>query len=113
MQQDIVQCFAPVLTVRSDTFVVRCYGEADNQKSGTTEGRAWCEAVVQRVPDYFDQMNDPAVAAGGDATPVYNWSAYIGRGRTGSLSTIVDSLNLTFGRRFKIISFRWLNETDL
>ena len=63
MQQDLVQCFSPVMTVRSDTFVVRCYGEADNQVTGATEGRAWCEAVVQRVPDYVDQT-DPVLTSG-------------------------------------------------
>ena len=96
MQQDIVQAFAPVMTTRSDTFVIRCYGEADNQKTGATEGRAWCEAVVQRVPDFVDQ-NDPAVLATGDAASIAS----------------LNSNNQTFGRRFKIASFRWLNQTDL
>ena len=33
MQQDVVQAFAPAMTVRSDTFVVRCYGESNNPKA--------------------------------------------------------------------------------
>jgi hypothetical protein len=122
MQQDLVQAFAPVMTVRSDTFVVRCYGEADNQKSGATEGRAWCEAVVQRVPDYIDQV-DPALTATsaytspaiskapaslGDATPVYDQIT-----NPGTSIPIVDTMNQVLGRRFKVISFRWLNESDL
>ncbi len=122
MQQDIVQAFAPVMTVRSDTFTVRCYGEADNQKSGGTEGRAWCEAVVQRVPDYLDQT-DPALTATnaytspavqyapaslGDATPVYDQIT-----NPGTPNPIVDTTNQVLGRRFKVISFRWLNESDL
>lgn len=96
IQQDIVQSFAPMMTVRSDTFVIRCYGEADNQATGLTEGRAWCEAVVQRCPDFIDQT-DTALQQAGDATPLSN----------------VNITNQTFGRKFKIISFRWLNETDL
>ena len=99
MQQDLVQCFSPIMTVRSDTFLVRCYGEADNIKTGATQGRAWGEALVQRLPDYVDQT-DPALSAGsnlGDATPLAN----------------VSVTNQTFGRRFKVVSFRWLNETDL
>ena len=124
MQQDLVQCFSPVMTVRSDTFIVRCYGEADNQVTGAPEGRAWCEALVQRVPDFVDQT-DPALSATnaytspsisqapsslGDATPLYDRLS-----NPGALNPnpIVDSINLTFGRRFKLISFRWLNETDL
>jgi hypothetical protein len=120
MQQDVVQCFSPVMTVRSDTFVVRCYGEADNQRTGATEGRAWCEAVIQRYPDYIDQTDtalstalSPATNAAGDGTPVYDWAAYNRNLQTGSLNQVVDSLNLEFGRRFKIVSFRWLNESDL
>jgi hypothetical protein len=107
MQQDIVQCFSPVMTVRSDTFVVRCYGEADNQITGAPEGRAWCEAVVQRCPDYIDQTNS-------DATPVYNWTSYLANGKQlPSQWQLVTNTNFTFGRRFKIVAFRWLNETDL
>jgi hypothetical protein len=110
MQQDLVQAFAPVLTARSDTFVVRCYGEADNPKAldgygnPKAEARAWGEAVVQRLPEYVDQtdanlysINSPSLQALGDSTPVNS----------------VDSVNATFGRRFKIVSFRWLNESDL
>ena len=105
MQQDLVQCFSPVMTVRSDTFLVRCYGEADNVHSGATAGRAWGEAVVQRLPDFVDQT-DPALSLPtnnplGDATPLI------------SVSGSVSSTNQTFGRRFKVVSFRWLNESDL
>ena len=95
-QQDLVQAFAPVMTVRSDTFVVRCYGESINPKTLAKEGQAWGEAVVQRVPDFVDQ-SDSSLAALGDASPVAS----------------VNPANQTFGRRFKIVSFRWLNETDL
>jgi len=100
MQQDIVQCFSPVMTARSDTFVIRCYGEYDNPKTGANEGQTWGEAVVQRIPDFVDQ-SDPNLSAAsgglGDATPISK----------------VDVTNKTLGRRFKIVSFRWLNETDL
>ena len=110
MQQDLVQAFSPVMTARSDTFVIRCYGETDNPKSldafgyPKAQARAWGEAVVQRVPEYLDQTdanlystNPPALQALGDGTPVGN----------------VDLVNAALGRRFKIVSFRWLNESDL
>ncbi len=42
----------PWLTVRSDTFRVRAYGDAVNRSDPTrTESTAWCEAIVQRVKD--------------------------------------------------------------
>ena len=120
MQQDLVQAFAPVMSARSDTFVVRCYGEVNNPKLLNSDktpkpiARAWGEAVVQRLPDYVDQTDPKLYGTNvygtnlGDATPPYD--------RITSLTSptpIVNGTNLTFGRRFKVVSFRWLNESDL
>ena len=113
MQQDLVQAFAPVMTARSDTFVIRGYGEAKNAQ-GIVQARAWCEAVVQRLPDYVDQ-SDPALAGNntygnklGDATPPY-------RRRTNATdpTALVGKINETFGRRFSMNSFRWLHESEI
>ena len=52
----IMTAIGPMLTVRSDTFRVRAYGEALNpvpepgQTVGKVEATAYCEAVVQRTP---------------------------------------------------------------
>ena len=99
-QADIMTALAPVLFPRSDTFVIRSYGEALNPTTSTAsvpviEGRAWCEAVVQRVPDYFDPT-----AATGDAAEV-------------APAALVNPINTTLGRRFKIVSFRWLTRSDI
>ena len=75
------------MMVRSDTFVIRGYGEASNS-SGSA--RAWCEAVVQRIPAFVDPANSP------DAT-----------------IDELDEMNLKFGRRFNIISFRWLSAGEV
>jgi hypothetical protein len=99
MQQDLVQCFSSVMTVRSDTFMIRVYGEERNPKTGVIESQAWGEAVVQRTPEFLDQ-SDPVVSnvtGAGDATPLAS----------------VDSTNQQFGRRFKIVSFRWINQNEL
>jgi hypothetical protein len=99
-QADILTTLGPVLTARSDTFLVRAYGESVNPllaktDAGYVTGTAWCEAVVQRVPDYVD-----------DALPAET-----------DLSTAPTSAakttNLQFGRRFKIISFRWLSSDEI
>ena len=74
------------MTVRSDSFVIRAYGEAG--APGGAKVRAWCEAVVQRVPDYLD----PAEAA---------WD------------TPELPVNLRFGRRFVEVSFRWLSPSEI
>lgn len=90
-QADILTALAPVLTPRSDTFLVRTYGEAINPATNTTEGRAWCEAVVQRVPEYLDAVDAPEVLPG----------------------DLTSEVNRTGGRRFKVISFRWLTRADI
>ncbi|WFB36839.1 hypothetical protein P3T73_03560 [Kiritimatiellota bacterium B12222] len=85
MQGDLLQSLAPILQVRSDTFVVRSFGETSN---GTS---AWCEAVVQRVPDYLDDSNASWENAQDD--------------------TLAD-VNRIMGRQFEIVSFRWLNSDE-
>jgi len=91
-QADIMTALAPVLFARSDTFLIRTYGESVNPATGATEGRAWCEATVQRVPEYFDASADDAVVLPDELT---------------------SALNLRYGRRFKVISFRWLTRSDI
>jgi hypothetical protein len=88
-QADVLQSLAPVITCRSDTFTVRGYGEAKDA-SGNVIARSWCEAVVQRVPEFVDPADaaDTAIA---------------------SLSPV----NQTFGRRFEIISFRRIPTAEL
>ena len=49
-QGDIISALAPFLSARSDTFRIRAYGEAHNPSTGMIEARAWCEALVQRLP---------------------------------------------------------------
>jgi hypothetical protein len=87
-QNDLLALLAPILFVRSDTFVIRAYGEVRNPFSSATGGQAWCEAVVQRVADYVDP-SDPAGAS--PSTPD----------------------NQAYGRRFLVVGFRWLTAVDL
>jgi len=86
-QADLLSTLGPHLSARSDTFMIRTYGESLNPVTQAKEGRAWCEAIVQRVPDYVDASQRPEAKAGG--------------------------LNATLGRKFKIVSFRWLGPQDL
>jgi hypothetical protein len=98
-QADLLAALGPVLTARSDTFTIRTYGETTNPATGETDGRAWLEAVVQRFPDYIDQ-SDPALTSGpalGAATP----------------PEAVNPLNRQFGRRYRVVSIRWLSPSDI
>jgi len=48
----IMTALGPMLTVRSDTFRVRAYGEAVNPADPSSiEALAYCEAIVQRTPE--------------------------------------------------------------
>lgn len=88
-QADVLQSLAPVITVRSDTFTIRGYGEA-RDAAGKVIARSWCEAVVQRSPQFVDPT-DAADAAIASVTPT----------------------NQRFGRRFEIISFRQLAPSEI
>ena len=77
---------SPGLSARSDTFVIRGYGES--VANGKVKARAWCEAVVQRVPE-----------------PVRPDEAGLNPKEGGGLPD--------FGRRFRVKSFRWLNRNEV
>ncbi|MBI2812857.1 MAG: hypothetical protein HYX71_01065 [Opitutae bacterium] len=48
----IMTALGPMLTVRSDTFRIRAYGDALNPADAAkVEAVAYCEAIVQRTPD--------------------------------------------------------------
>ena len=89
-QGDILTSIAPVLSVRSDTFIIRAYGEALDIK-GKVTARAWCEAVVERDRDY----TNPADSM--ETLP----------------ANLTQATNKNFGRRFNVVSFRWLNSSEI
>jgi hypothetical protein len=86
-QADVLQVIGPALSARSDTFVIRTYGDAVDE-SGNIQARAWCEATVQRTPEPVEPdesgLNPKKAGQPGD-----------------------------FGRRIRITSFRWLNPDEV
>ncbi len=103
IQSDLLKPISNTLSVRDDTFRIRAYGESTD-KSGKVIARAWCEVIVQRVPEYTDGSNSCEVPA-----RTINSS--------GEFSDIDNSqlteTNRRFGRRFEIINFKWLKESDI
>ena len=97
MQADILTPIGPRLTVRSDSFLIRAYGEARDKNNKIT-AQAWCEATVQRTPDYLDPA-DPSHAA----------VNITGR----SIPFLEKPVNKSFGRRFITTSFRWINPSEI
>lgn len=88
-QGDILSSVGSVISVRSDTFRIRAYGEALDPDQKIL-ARAWCEAVVQRVPEFVDPKDIP--------------SAEI---------AAVSDVNKRFGRRFMVTGFRWLAQDEV
>jgi Tfp pilus assembly protein PilX len=89
-QGDLLTSIGSFITVRSDTFKIRAYGDARDKNNGVS-ARAWCEAVVQRLPEYVDSKDDASTA----------------------YDNLKSDTNKVMGRRFVVISFRWLNENEI
>lgn len=91
-QADVLAPVLHLLVPRSDTFLIRAYGETHHPVSGKVEGRAWCEAVVQRYPDLVPVSPTPPSFA---ETLQPRWEAF------------------PLGRRFRVVQFRWLGPADV
>lgn len=94
-QARLLTALGPQIAVRSDTFVIRTYGDA-RAASGKVLSRAWCEVVVQRTPQYVDSNDRPEAADG--------WPAS---------SDKLTTTNSRFGRRMEVRSFRWLGSEEI
>jgi hypothetical protein len=107
IQGDLLTPLAPVLSPRSDTFRIRAYGEVHSQ-FGEVRGRSWCEAIVQRFPEYVipDDDRDSDPSDGNHASE----PAYL---PDGTVNPDLHPLNLRLGRRFKIVRFRWLSAEEI
>ena len=98
-QGDLLRSLEPGATVRGDTFVIRTYGEAQDA-NGNITARAYAETVVQRVPDYVDPADRPSVNAYDITIPT-------------TVSSPASAANKAFGRRFNMVSFRWLSGNEI
>lgn len=88
MQSDLLVPLGPFLTPRSDTFKIRAYGDAVDSE-GKIEARAWCEAIVQRIPEPVEPDE------------------------TGLNPIFKKDKRLDFGRRFKIVALLWLRRDEV
>lgn len=107
LQSDLLQSLGSAMATRSDTFTLRCFGEA-TQSSGET-GSAWMEVVVQRVPEFIDPTNVPET--GNSAPRPLKISPSSATDAT--VSTALTLVNNVLGRRFKVVSMRWLKADEI
>ena len=89
-QADLLKRIGNMITPRDDTFRIRGYGEARDVQ-GNVQARSWCEAVVQRLPAYLENADTPETAT----------------------ASLTSNINKKFGRRFHIVSFRWLSPDEI
>ncbi|WP_269522580.1 hypothetical protein [Coraliomargarita parva] len=82
-QADLLSEIGAALTARGDTFKIRSYGDVVDPINGKIVSQVWLETIVQRVPE-------PVLDADQDYEP-----------------------DDAFGRRFTIVSMRWLNEDEI
>ncbi len=87
-QADILTPIAPIISARSDSFLIRAYGQKTDA-AGNVIARAWCEATVRRTGDFVDTADLPSAPYAS-----------------------INKTNKNFGRRFEIVSFRWLNPSE-
>ena len=82
--------------------MIRTYGDVVNKTApDRPSSRAWCEMVVQRTPEYMDPRNEPEDIA---------HDTKVSDSRMGKDLT---PINKYFGRRFRIVSMRWLASSDI
>jgi type II secretory pathway pseudopilin PulG len=97
-QADLLLPLAPRLSARSDTFRIRTYGEALDA-DGKVVAKAYCEAVVQRFPEYMDPQTD--------STNNEPWD------EASTTSPTLNATNAKYGRRFQVVGFRWLDASEI
>jgi hypothetical protein len=95
-QADILGNVSHFLTPRGDTFLIRVYGDTRNA-AGAVVARAHAEAVVQRVPDPVE----PLANASPSDTELHDQANKL------------DPVEHPFGRRFRVVSFKWLEPESL
>jgi hypothetical protein len=140
---DVLNSVGPNLTARSDTFVIRAYGEAlDN--GGRVIGKAWVEVVVQRGMEYMIPgangssgddpnrrrlsyrfgFNDVTKSSSGsyveaEVNKLYNNSAILDPHERNFPPLVTNpspnqaNINRLLGRRFRATSLRWLSANEI
>ncbi len=108
MQSDVLTSIGSILRTRSDTFVVRAYGDAKDSK-GKIVARAWCEATVQRMPDWVKntqeifKIQDPNYPDQSTSPIIKKWDD----------NPTFPAENKKYGRQMKLVSFRWLSADEI
>ncbi|MGZ0709165.1 hypothetical protein ACWPKO_12600 [Coraliomargarita sp. W4R53] len=99
-QGDVLQAIDSFIATRGDSFTIRAYGNQIDPISNEITAEAWCEAVVQRTHDYIDPTNTS------DELPYLVSSP-------DTINPALSEINQRFGRRYKVVSLRWLSQDEI
>ncbi|BDS08598.1 hypothetical protein NT6N_36380 [Oceaniferula spumae] len=109
MQADVLSVIGGKITARSDSFTVRAYGES-RDANGRVRAESWCEATIQRTPQWMEptddfawQQKDSYPGVDSDEDVLRQWEP----------NEDMSELNRKFGRKFRVISFRWLSKDEV
>jgi hypothetical protein len=91
MQGDLLQALAPTIQPRADYFRIRAVGEVLAPDGRKVVARAVCEAFVQRDAGYLDGADVPELPP----------------------EELQSEANRQFGRRYELVSFRWLSSEEV
>ena len=121
-QGDILSCLGSGMSARSDTFTVRAYGDVVGL-DGNPLAKAYCEAIVQRTPEWFVDEEEETLYSEDNYTfdsLVFKRNyrnekpdehhAFFSKFQR---NTNLQAVNRLLGRRFKIVSFRWLTPDEI
>lgn len=101
-QADLLQVIGSFITPRSDTFIIRAYGDSRSTLNSSVLSRVWCELVVQRIPE-------PLIPAANDPADENFW---LPEALAHGVGNSVDN-PFGYARKFRIVSFRWLSEDEI
>ncbi len=104
-QADMLSRIGHMLTVRSDTFKIRTYGES-NDTNGNVIATAYCEAVVQRTAQWFNPADS-------SSTSPNQWQLTKDNHGEWTPNPELSDVSHRFGRRYSIKSFRWLPKEEV
>ncbi|MGJ8655424.1 MAG: hypothetical protein ACSHX6_03160 [Akkermansiaceae bacterium] len=109
-QGDVLTSLAPIMATRSDTFVIRAYGDSKDN-NGNIKAKAWCEVIVQRTPEWLVHTDEEATVQHSDY-PASNPTNYPILKHWDENPSLPDTCK-KFGRKFAVKSFRWLSNNEI
>lgn len=113
-QADLLTSLAPALTARGDTFTVRALARHSDSNQVVSSQKV-LEVVIQRTPELLSGPQDPSATEVLDFVQpkTLEYEDTDGLISQWEPNPNIEDLDRRFGRRFRIISQRWLNPDEI